>query len=887
MAGKGTQFPGQLPPLPEGYAELPPLPDGYVAISGPNPDQSHLPGPLPRGYFPVDGPGPREGVAAFAKPELASGPWDRYRNREASGTGAPHQPNPFAAEIDRRKTGWEGFKEAPPAYQPQESGPWDDFKPKRGPWDDFKKPQRGPWDDFKEAPPAQQTRETGPDTRGWGQWAWDSVMGRQDPRYQGVPTLDEALTHEERAQGKFFTSPEMRKIRTGAALAADDKAYGDIMQNALGKRFVKREADQYGYEVITYRGADGQERTAYVNRPGLDSEDIARGMLQTVPYVMGGGLTGALAKRAGLKLLGTAGAQGLTAAGTSVAQDVAAGSVGSEQGIDVPRAAITGAAGIVGEAAAVPIAAAWRKFVTVPGLYDASAGQLTPKGVQIAVEAGLDPQALVGKLGQEFAKTYARTGEAAMAGRQVASTDLGIESTIGQRTKDAQRLTEEGAMRRGLYGEGAKQELRAFDDRQAQQIRNAVLGNVEEAGAGNVPNTKGIAASLNPTRDIDRMTPQEMGQAIQEGLQTARQSARQAENQAWQGLHQITAHPEAMDLLPAAVGRALGEREIDQVTTPAAYRMANMMQRYMTGEPAEQTLSVLGQSMQAPTVDGMRRRLLNTMRNATTPEDRAAAGRLYDGFNDWIGIAADAQRLTGHPDAAAALRGARQISREIRDLFQPREGGKSTPAAGLLQRVLEKADSPEAVVQSLFGSGPNAGIKSGTVGALQRMKTALDRFGGAEGQNVWNDIRTTHWLRLVTDRKGEMASPTVMLNTLKTAFEKQGTLMSQLYAPSEIRTMRQLMKSLEQVTYKDPNPSGSGYTIGLLAREFLGTLMDAIPFAQKITVPLKAVYSISGLPDVKGRMAARAATSQALPLPSKAPSGFASGAVAGAEHERR
>lgn len=750
--------------------------------------------------------------------------------------------------------GWEGFKEAADA---ENTTGWEGFKentPSAEGVAAFARPQIG------ETAAAQ-----GVDTRGMFRRAYDAVAGREDPRYAGLPTMEEALNAEHKRSGKVFATTEQRQIRASMPFAVSDESYGDVMKNALGERFLGQQKDQYGNLVVVYKGDDGQPKKAYVNRPGLDSEDVSRGLLQAVPYVIGG--VGAGAVKAGL--LGRAALQGLTGASTSVGQDVVAGTMGSEQGVDPTRAAVTGAAGAVGEIASVPIAAAWRRFVTEPGLYNAATQQLTPKGAQLAVEVGLDPNILSGRLGQEFAKTYSRTGNAAQAAQQVVSHDLGIESTIGQRTKDAERLLEEGAMRRGLYGEGAKTEMRAFDERQAQQVRNAVLGDAGASGAGNTPNSRGVASTINPARNVDDMTPQELGEAIQSGLASARQTARQAENVAWKGLDTVTAQPQARALLPDIVEDVV--RQIDfpppntMSNTPTALRMAQILDDYVQGNPAPQSLKMMaGRNMPETTVDQMRRRLLDLAQSAEG-NDKRLAMQMYDRYNDWIGQAADAQLLMGRPDAAAALRGARQISREIRDLFQPREGGKRTAAAGLIERVMEKADSPEAVVQSLFGAGPNAGIKMGTIDALTKMRDALNRFGGPQGQNVWNDIRTAYWLKLVQDRKGELASPTVMLNSLRTAFNKQDSVLKLMYSPQEIGDMRKLMKSLEQITYKDPNPSGSGYAVAQFAKQFLGTLMDAIPFGQKLVFPLKVAYQFSGVPQAQGMMAARAATSQKIP----------------------
>ena len=236
----------------------------------------------------------------------------------------------------------------------------------------FAKPELAPSNPFASE---LDRRAENVDTRGWGQWAYDAIAGREDPRYQGLPTVDEALTEEGKRQGKFFVSPEQRHIRASVPFAVSDEQYGDVMRKAMGDRYVNTETDKYGNKIVVYKGDDGAEKRAYVNRPGLDSEDIARGLVQSVPYIAGGAAAGA----AKVGLAGRALLQGLTGAGTSVGQDVAATQFGSEQGIDPARALATGVFSAGAEVAAPAIASAWRRFVTEPSLYNASRGELTEK----------------------------------------------------------------------------------------------------------------------------------------------------------------------------------------------------------------------------------------------------------------------------------------------------------------------------------------------------------------------------------------------------------------------------------------------------------------------------------------------------------------------------
>lgn len=693
----------------------------------------------------------------------------------------------------------------------------------------------------------------GEDTRGWGRWAYDAVVGRQDPRFKDTPTLDQALSDELEAKGAATNSPEMLNIRMGTVSGADDKGYGDIMQSALGNRFVKREPDQYGYDVITYKADDGTEKQAYVNRPGLDLEDMTRGIYQAAPYVAGGVLGGMAKVGLGAKAL----IQGTIGSGTSVAQDAAAGRLGSQQGIDPVKAAVTGAFGAASEFAAPAVSALWRRFVTEPGLYDAAAQQLTPKGMTLAIEAGIDPKAIKGKLAQEFAKTYAVSGDAALAGRQVAQSELGIESTIGQRTKRPDLLFEEEAMRRGLRGDQARKVMEEFDARQQDQIRNAVIGNPEAAGAANIPGEQGLAAMVNPARDVRYMRPQDLGDSIQEGLIAGRQTAKQVESEAWRDIRDITASQQALDeFLPSFVGRAI--QDVDPQLTPNAYRMVDLLHQYQSGNLARDPLLQRYGQVERPTVDGIRRRLLAFMDNAPPGSaDKRAAGQLYRAYDDWLEASANAHLLSGHPDAAMAIRNARGISREIRDLFKPK--GNDQAAGNIISKIMDKEDSAEGVVNAVLGNGPQGKIKTGSVGAMNRIKTILNEHGGAEGQAAWNDIRAAYLMRLVNGADGRMMGPQAMLSSFNKMFEQQESLARVLYSPQEMQQMRKFIKSLEQITYKPPNPSGSAYGMIQGMKDMVSMIFNAIPGAEKIKIPAHIAWKMTGVPSAKDVMAARAA----------------------------
>src|SRR5262249_9428466 len=157
--------------------------------------------------------------------------------------------------------------------------------------------------------------------------------------------------------------------------------------------------------------------------------------------------------------------------------------------------------------------------------------------------------------------------------------------------------------------------------------------------------------------------------------------------------------------------------------------------------------------------------------------DVAAAKAVYDGFNDWIDAAAEKALLAGSPEAAANLRTARDTTRVMQGLFAPQIKGQKTPAARIISQVMDNGDSPERIVQILFGSSSSATIKEGTVEALRAMKGALNRYADPRiaGDTI-ADLKIAYWSRLVQSDRGEARTPGVMLNNIKAALSNQRSI---------------------------------------------------------------------------------------------------------------
>lgn len=683
---------------------------------------------------------------------------------------------------------------------------------------------------------------------GWGEWIVNSVRGRQDPSYSDAANAPRV--------GEQFRG-DLQGVMGGAALlGASDAQLGDVVQSNLGDKFIRREKDANGYDVFVTRGTDGKEQRAYLNKPGLDTQDVARAIFGAAPYVLGGGLVGAATKGAGVGIQAVA--QGAGAIGTSVAGDIAQIPLGSEQGVELEKAAVVGGAGAAGPLASAAGGALWRRFVTIPGLVD-EAGNLTPNGMAAAKQAGIDPADLTPEFGKKFASALAQSEDPAIAATQAGAESFGIPATRGQITKDPYLLTQEEAMRRRLYGERAQDVMRGFDAEQQAALKDAALGGEWGSSARQSP-SQSIAKQLNPDRapgfiEGDR-TPSVLGGNVQNTLRSARETARQQESALWDdNVRDLGASPYALATLRGKVETALSESGVTDFT-PTIEKMAKVVGEFADGNLPQIEAGGI-KLKQTWSVDSMRRRLGAMVGAAEDGTDKRNAGVIYDAFNDWIGDAAEKNLLIGSPETALQLVKARGFTREVRELFAPSAGGRPTPAGQRLEKIIDgRADSGESVIAALLGPQGGKSTTAGTVRALKSVKSVLDKFSDSDaGSQAWNDIRLAYWTRLVLNKNGEMAGAQQISSSIKSALQNQRSALQTLYSPKEIGEIRKFLRAVDAVAYKPPNASGSGYTAASLLKDGLLKIVDAFGLG----TPARAAVNMSGIDRALGAAQAQRA----------------------------
>jgi hypothetical protein len=730
-----------------------------------------------------------------------------------------------------------------------------------------------------EAEPAPQQTQPSmgaapePDAATWIGRRWQDIRGKQDPSTANLPTfLGPTMERELPDAG------QRGPIAANIALGQSDESLAKLIGQQLGPRFRGIRKDANGYDIVQYIGQDGNPTEAYVNRPGLDMQDVARGVASAVPFVAAGGLVNTAVRGASLvpRMLAQATGQGVTALGTDVG--AAAGGVADfDASQTLAKSATAAGFGAAGEAVGAAGGAIWRKFVTEPGLYDKAAGQLTPRGAQMAQEAGLDPAALSADLQRQFAQQLARTGSRDTAARSISSAEFGIPRTQGELTQNIPALVREQQVRGGNYGGEAAARMKEFDDAQRQSINDALFGQITSPTTGNT--RPGIAQRIAPGRSPAEYNKAELGANIRKNTETAFDTAKAAESKAWEGIPTMRPQPEAMPLLANKLDQAIGEFPIPK--GGKAEMMAKELESFIEGKAPEaaakwQTTSPVGN------VDQFRKRILRLYQGAADSTDKAAARTMYETFNEWIDEAAEKSLLAGGDAVAAAkLKTARGISRTVHETF---DGERGTAGARILADVLKKADSAEGVINALF-TGPTSEIKGGTVSALQNLKTAYDTNLSPEAAKAaWNDIRLAYLLRAVQNPKsldGEAPGAQALQSSIATMLSKQGSVVRTLYTPEEIGMLRRFSTALQGIERKNINSSWSGISAASFAKDFMGAIIAAFGFKSTLAGTVGNMAGANVVKRAYGSAAASQALSgqpKALPSPSFAGYGGAYGA---------
>lgn len=335
------------------------------------------------------------------------------------------------------------------------------------------------------------------------------------PDFQGVKIGGKESGLPKGQDGKpvvRFDPPGVIKIQSLLSLARDNPlaAAGIVRQQMPGVDVAFNEdgdpivsiPEELGYRVFNADGDIVPVAGEYtLNRKGPSRADVPR----VARELTGGVAAGVLGAGAGASLLARGLGVGAAEGGLSMAMDAAAQEVGSDQPVDVKRAALLAGLGFAGEAAASVANLFFSRMFTNARFF--RNGQVTPEGERLLRRANIDPEDIT----DDFARAYTERAQAAIAPEMEAAQaaqglsqarDLPVPVPLsqGDLTRNVTQQASEDAMLKGARGEGAERVMSGFRRGQQEALQANVPAIQQRLGGEALEQGQGAGVVVDAMR---------------------------------------------------------------------------------------------------------------------------------------------------------------------------------------------------------------------------------------------------------------------------------------------------------------------------------------------------------------------------------------------------
>lgn len=602
------------------------------------------------------------------------------------------------------------------------------------------------------------------------------------------------------------------QILLGNVVGTDQEQRTDIIGNAVpGSQFY---TDDLGSTLVQFgdqpvMSDNGQVTNRYYL--GGPAEEATRIVGQALPYMAGGRLGAEAFSGATGRMLGVGAAEGLVSAGL----DAAATALGSNEGINLERAALSAAIGGTFEALTpavmrglTAVGRALREPSTIT-----NSGRLSPDMVAILNNFGIDPASITPELALRvrfFMDRGEAPGEAVV---RAAAERYGIPLTRGEALApgDPRRfaaMQQESAMERGAYGEAASHPFQEFRQQQLTALDNS----------------RGALAEAVGTQNVDNVTA---GNAIRDPLVQTRDAAHTAASDLY-----TVARENGVEIDMAALRQIAPDLRVvgpAQQIEDIAVRLQNDV-AIAPGSPARRALDELERwfadrrTVPLEQLETMRRGL-NTILRSSDPAQAYEVQTVIRAFDEWLDSIPDTAITAGTREGLDAFREARAGWREFRQNFTaqpPRSGALGREAQDYGGQTIERIANdpnmaPERVGNEIFGSGTSLGGAA----TAQRITRLIDTLGAdhptIQGLRMEGFRRIFDGLGLDEVTRGTMRPETYAANVVRrltAAFRDNPTVMNQLFTNQQQRALREYMQTMAQLIPAQGavNRSGSGTT---------------------------------------------------------------------------
>lgn len=597
-------------------------------------------------------------------------------------------------------------------------------------------------------------------------------------------------------------------IALGTLTTADPQKLADIVKSTSPG--FDAQVDKFGNVVVV----DPQGQRSFLNKPGLDTQDVTEITGQLLQFVPAARLAG-LAKGLLPRVFGA----GAGEAATEFGRQAATEGLGSEQGVTGTDVALAGVGGAGGEALApiVSFLAAKGGGVVKSFLADSTLvapdGAVTPKGEQVLVSMGFDPTEATAALTEQAARA-AEGGLTGQTGQRVAEAgEFGIPLTSGQATGDIATLQGEEAFRSGARGGGAQRVQTGFDVQQREAIDRAAGQQIEQFGAGEA---------------IER--PRVAGQSAIEGIRLRAETLDREISDAYDlaGSLDASFDEDAVTELPGFVSSVMGSADVDldSTLTPAAKRAFDLVGEFSQKE---------GQSLSD--FERLRRKIGFTIGASANPSDKRAATIVKRAMDQWADAAVDDALIDGGQEALDAIKNARGLRRRYGVLFERDAQLRSDRAGKIIERFVEDDLTPEEAVNHIIGSHV-VGARSTSALVAKRVKDIV-----GEDSPEWGQLRQAALMRMFKATGTTKPTPGGISKSIKQTLEGEGESFSKvLFTTKERAQIRRFGNAVQNADKRAglANPSGSGFT-------FFRELLRVAPIVAAATQGPAAAIATTGL----------------------------------------
>lgn len=602
--------------------------------------------------------------------------------------------------------------------------------------------------------------------------AVDFVTGRQETEYPDMPEISDM-------NGNGWTPDSLEaggKISAGMLAAVEPQMQMDIIRKHAP--YVNFRKDKYGNPILV-DSRDGKE--FYLNKPGLSAQDINQTVAQGLTYFgslnpVTRGVT-SLGKRAVVS--------GATSAATSAGLDKTSEALGSEQGINLNRAALAGVFGSGFEYAGPLLGKIGDLFKRGLPEYE-----IITTAKNDLLKAGYKPQDLTDGMVNEFVALAKKSANPSQTARMAEANSLPVKvpTTRGDITQKPKDQMFESLAEKGAYGDAPQTTMAGIRARQQDALRGnldaigqSMGGNVQEAGQG---------AQMAQNKLVEKAG--DLKGLIADAYTTARKA-------------------------PAAVA----SKRIPQLaqnlkeSAGAKYRHSSMAQKEI------EELLALGSGDQSVLVESLHqwRRNVSSLANSTTDQVEASALRdLVKSFDKQTLQMAKEGLMEGNEAAAKLWMRAINKRKGFGKLYEGNDIIEDLVATEMRGGKRQLKVAPEDAANYIFGAS-NIGFinKRNLARDLLRMRSVL----GSKSQE-WAALREEAFLRIARAGEGGHNGGTRQFSGVKfkKAWEdvqsKNQQFINGMFSPEERKLITQFANTAARVTGKvkgGDNPSNT--SVGL------------------------------------------------------------------------